>query len=575
MILRPGKPVFDILLIDQPLSLNERYNPLAFEMLSAYLEKRGLLCHCMGFYNRNIAAVAEVPVQYIVEHLERKNFRFVGLSLPGFDMIAPSNLLAQAIKSRFPQVKIVVGGFFTTFYPREILEKNPGIDYLVVGDGEEPLFELLTTPGEEIPAKAIPGLAYRHPTDGNVVYTSAAPQQDLMSLPLPSTRYLEGMIAAFGRDVAIAGLCTSKGCRNNCSFCSVAETSNLLSPHQRRRALTAERVLELIAHLVSANTRLIRVVDTDFIGGDADRAAAIANGIINAGWNLNLFIDVCFSDLDEDLFRLLAQAGFNGLVGIESLSAADRKLYRKIRAGSDAIYRKMEAIEKTGFQLYSSFILYNPRTTLDDLELNLAFIRRFRKSFKCKTFFTYLRVDKSPFLSKYLEGNGMLDHSQAEQFRDLAPVQSAVADSETDRLQLLLPYSFETIPQFLHPETAFVFHNMYKLLYWSWFYQFRMILYHNMDRSCFTVLPPTEDAGAFLQHSNALFDLCADTMQSLIEKARRNDFELANLKAKCNAARVYWKSYVEQEANIHNLSPYLTVEDRFQSTYTDPKEYAA
>jgi hypothetical protein len=102
-----------------------------------------------------------------------------------------------------------------------------------------------------------------------------------------------------------------------------------------------------------------------------------------------------------------------------------------------------------------------------------------------------------------------------------------------------------------------------------------MILYHNMDRSCFTVLPPTEDAGAFLQHSNALFDLCADTMQSLIEKARRNDFELANLKAKCNAARVYWKSYVEQEANIHNLSPYLTVEDRFQSTYTDPKEYAA
>jgi len=30
---KPNNPSFDILFIDQPLSLNERYSPLAFEML--------------------------------------------------------------------------------------------------------------------------------------------------------------------------------------------------------------------------------------------------------------------------------------------------------------------------------------------------------------------------------------------------------------------------------------------------------------------------------------------------------------------------------------------------------------
>ena len=558
---KPNNPSFDILFIDQPLSLNERYSPLAFEMLTAFLEEHGIKCHTIGFYNRNIAAVGEVPIDYLLDQIRGMNFRFVGVTLPGFEMIAPSHQLAQTIKANIPDVKFIVGGFFATFYPKDILQNNPAFDYLIVGDGEEPLYRLLSTPEEQIPSIGIPGLAYRSPITGEVCFSPAAKQKDLMSLPFPTTRYLGQMITSFGRDYTIAGLCTSKGCRYNCSFCSVAETSNLLSPRERRRSLSAARTLEQIAQLVEVGARIIRVVDTDFIGGDFDRAAAIAQGIIDHGWNLNLFIDVCFSDLDENLFRLLARAGFNGLVGIESVSGEDRNLYRKIRASLDDIYKKMEAIERSGFQLYSSFILFNPRSTLEDLELNLAFIKRFRRSFKCKTFFTYLRVDKNPFLSIYLQDKGILAENQAEQFRSFEAVKATIAEKELDRLQLLLPYSFELVPQFLHPETSFVFHSMYQLLYWSWFYQFRMILYHNMDRSCFLHDPPTEYADDFLAHSNALFDLCADTLQHLIEKARRGDYDNSDLKAKCDQARAVWKAYVEQEVQMGGNSLYVTVED--------------
>jgi len=334
----------------------------------------------------------------------------------------------------------------------------------------------------------------------------------------------------------------------------------LLSHQHRRRALSAEKTLGRIKSLVEAGIRVIRVVDTDFIGGNPARAVAIAKGILDNEWDINLFIDVCFADLDEDLFRLLAKAGFNGLVGIESLSYDDRKLFRKILISKEKIYAKMEAIERTGFHLYSSFILYNPQTTLDDLELNLAFIRRFRKSFKCKTFFTYLRVDKNPFLSNYLEDRGALGEKQAERFRSLNDIQENVETENLDRLQLLLPYSLELVPQFQDDKTHFVFHSMYHLLYWAWFYQFRLILYHNMDRSCFLNAPPTEDAESFLSDSDALFDLCADTMQELIDRARRNNFEISDLEENCERRRAYWKVYVEQEARLENKDPFITVE---------------
>jgi len=551
----------DILFIDQPLSLNERYSPLAFEMLAAYLEPLGLSCGVMGFYNRNIAAVEEVHLDYIVEQLEGLKFRMVGITLSGFDMIEPSHQLAQSIKARFPGIKFIVGGFFTTFYPVEILENNPAFDYLIVGDGEKPLYHLLTTPEKDIPGAAIAGLAYREPITGKVIYTLAGPQMDLGQLPLPINRFTCQMVEAFGRNVAIAGLCTSKGCRNNCSFCSVAETSNLLTPRQRRRTLSAEKSLERIASLVEAGAKVIRVIDTDFIGGDFERSATIAEGILKNGWNLNLFIDVCFSDLDEGLFRLLAKAGFNGLVGIESLASQDRKLFHKIPASVKLIYEKMEAIENTGFHLYSSFILYNPRSTLDDLELNLAFIRRFRRGFKCKTFFTYLRVDKNPFLSSYLERRGVIRQDQAELFRSFAAIQDAFPKGDLDRLQLLLPYSLEIVPHFQQESTSFVFHNMYQLLYWTWFYQFRLILYHNMDRSCFLFAPPTDNSQEFFSCSDALFDLCADTMQSLITRARARKFEIEDLKVQCEQARSYWKDYVEQEARLGGMSPYLALRD--------------
>ncbi len=93
--------------------------------------------------------------------------------------------LAKEAKKANPDMPVVVGGAHAANMPEETLTKGKGIDYVVIGEGEQTLIELLQVMEKGGDANSVKGLAFRD--NGNVVRTEPRPYiEDLDAFPFPA-----------------------------------------------------------------------------------------------------------------------------------------------------------------------------------------------------------------------------------------------------------------------------------------------------------------------------------------------------------------------------------------------------
>jgi anaerobic magnesium-protoporphyrin IX monomethyl ester cyclase len=71
------------------------------------------------------------------------------------------NDITKLIRGENPSIKIIIGGVFPTYHWNEILEKNPQIDYIVCGEGEEIALNLINGLEQNESLELIKGLALR------------------------------------------------------------------------------------------------------------------------------------------------------------------------------------------------------------------------------------------------------------------------------------------------------------------------------------------------------------------------------------------------------------------------------
>ena len=94
-------------------------------------------------------------------------FAAAGITVMGGPQVATAIEMSRALRAARPDLPIVWGGYFPTLYP-EVALNNDYVDYVVRGQGEETLRELLAALRTGSPAlDTIGGLALRR--DGRVV----------------------------------------------------------------------------------------------------------------------------------------------------------------------------------------------------------------------------------------------------------------------------------------------------------------------------------------------------------------------------------------------------------------------
>src|SRR5436853_540751 len=144
----------------------------------------------------------------------------VGLSVMTFQR-ATAFKIARLIKSLQPETRVVVGGYDPSLAP-EAYEFCSDVDFIVRGEGEQTLSDLLRALERDGVAHAIAGLSWR--TANGFVHGAERPILRLASNPLRlpnrDARVLTGY-TLLGRQADVVE--TSRGCTFDCSFCSIIE----------------------------------------------------------------------------------------------------------------------------------------------------------------------------------------------------------------------------------------------------------------------------------------------------------------------------------------------------------------
>lgn len=183
--------------------------------LASFLESKGVKVSLldMSLFNN--------PYKELIDTLQKCSFDFIGIT-SFTNSINSADNIAGIIK-KFSRAKIIIGGIHASALPEETLDIFSSFDYLVYGEGEETLAEIVFN--ESI--SEIKGLVWRE--NGRIIKNPARqPIHDLDRLPFPSrhfldfNKYIPGI--ANYRSLPSTGILSSRGCFFQCTFCSRAGT---------------------------------------------------------------------------------------------------------------------------------------------------------------------------------------------------------------------------------------------------------------------------------------------------------------------------------------------------------------
>jgi ribosomal peptide maturation radical SAM protein 1 len=251
-----------------------------------------------------------------------------------FSQNVPSLALAAELKRLRPDVRIAMGGSNCDGPMGAALHRNyPQLDYVVRGEGERPLTELMAALSGDLPLPSVTSLCWRAP-DGQ------AHENPYVSVATPGSRIPVANLAPFYEVVRRSParpwishlglrLETSRGCwwgeKSHCTFCGLNDATMAFR----------SKPADVAWQEISAAVEEFGVLDVMLTDNILDPAyfETLFPRLAAADWDLRILYEVK-SNLKPAQVAALAKAGVNLVQpGIESLSSTVLRLMRKGATG--------------------------------------------------------------------------------------------------------------------------------------------------------------------------------------------------------------------------------------------------
>ncbi len=347
------------------------YPSLGLLYIASVLRQEG---HKVAFFDQG---APQINSQESFEGFVQKfNPEICGFSLYTTNLLQAYELIKQ-VKRLSPGSKIVVGGPHATALPERTMFECQDTDFLVYGEGEHTLVDLLNSISEGGSFQKVRGIYYRK----NGKEISTEPREyipDLDVIPFPAYdliqdyRYSHDPIR-IGKKIAT--IVTSRGCPYNCTFCNKA----VFGSTYRRRS--PQNVVAEIKHQIEQYQ-----VDEIYFMDDLFA--------INRRWLEEFYHELkkndvflpwkCLGRVDvltqEDFIKMKKNGCYVIQFGVESGNGGILKDIRK-RITTNQVIKAFRSAKKAGLNTYGFFIFGHRKDTYATIKQTLKFAQRLNPDF--------------------------------------------------------------------------------------------------------------------------------------------------------------------------------------------------
>ena len=339
--------------------------PLGLAGIAAYLEREGITADIIDCYANPDSD------SLIIAYIREQKPAYIGLSCTT-SSFHDGVRIATMVREESGGIRAVFGGVHVSALKEKVLEDFPEVDFVVVGEGEQTLTELIRS-GDREPA-GIKGVIYRA-RNGKVVYNGYRQDKlELDSLPFPAYEKLAGypdayMLPIFNYPKAPNTSCiSSRGCPYACSYCDRSVF---------RRSFRYNSADYLYRHLSYLNNRFgirhINFYDDQFTF-NRQRVEDFCRMMIDKPLGMTFNCAVRAEHIDLELLQMMKKAGCWMIsLGIET---GDEDLLAQHRQNADLVMLadKIRLIKKAGIRTKGLLMMGLPGESESSIQKSMDYV---------------------------------------------------------------------------------------------------------------------------------------------------------------------------------------------------------
>lgn len=355
-----------LLLLSVPVSsqrmTEEIAPPLGISYIASYLLHHGIDVELVDAY------ALKMEMKDLRVLFESKTPDVIGLSITIFQ-VNEGLEVARLVKRILPKTIVVVGGPHPSILPEQVLSSGM-VDFVIIGEGEQTMLELMRALQSENEVNKIDGIVYKD-AKGRIVRTPPRKFiENLDLLPFPAWEMLpiDKYKIPTMRCRPYVTIVASRGCPFNCIFCEVGE---ILGKRQRIRS--PKNVLDEIEYLKREfGVKEVFIRDSLFTGNPS-WAMEITEGILSRNLNITWQCESRVDLVRKEVLQNMKKSGCYAIwFGVES---GNEGILRRARKGItlSKIRKAFKITRNVGLNIHAFFMLGLPGETKETIQQTIDF----------------------------------------------------------------------------------------------------------------------------------------------------------------------------------------------------------
>lgn len=351
--------------------------PLGLAYIAAVLEKQG---YSVSIIDAN---AEQLSLSEIINRVLEFKAQLVGITAVT-PTIKLTCQIASQLKRENSSILTVIGGIHASVLPEETLTECNDLDFLVRGEGEFVMAELLKALNNGLPLRGIGGLAYRE--KGAVVMNQPQTRvEDLDTLPFPARHLLKNKFYRSFESDKMTTMIAMRGCPAQCIYCAVKLSAGSVC----RKRSPANIIEEIRSCESDYGTRFVGFLDDTFTF-DKSWVHSLCDEFIKSGLHRRIQWS-CLTRVDNVDYALLSHMKEAGCVRVEfGIESGSQRVLDYLKKGITIrqIKEAFAMAKKIGLSTMSFAMLNIPGETKEDIAATKRLLLEIKPDFLQLSFAT-------------------------------------------------------------------------------------------------------------------------------------------------------------------------------------------